>query len=104
MKKSNHSLTLSSAAAKDVVKISLWYDRQIDGLGNRFLKQQKHALDKIQLSPSSFSRIKSKADIRKSSIKGFPYKVFFLLHNSHIEVLAIIHFSRSNRYINRRLK
>ena len=104
MKKSNYSLTLSSAAAKDVVKISLWYDRQVDGLGNRFLQRQKSTLVKIQLSPASFSQIKSKLEIRKSSIKGFPYKVYFLLHNNHIEILAIIHFSRSNRYINRRLK
>jgi hypothetical protein len=104
MKKSNYSLTISSAAANDILQISLWYDRQVDGLGNRFLQRQKYTLDKIQLSPTSFSRTKSKLEIRKSSIKGFPFKVYFLFHNNHIEVLAIIHFSRSNRYINRRLK
>jgi hypothetical protein len=104
MNKNNYSLTLSSAAAKDVVKISLWYDKQLDGLGSRFLQRQKKSFDKILSSPTSFSKIKSKLNIRKSGIKGFPYKVYFLLHNNHIEILAIIHFSRSNRYINRRLR
>lgn len=104
MKKSNYSLTLSSAAAKDVINISLWYDRQINGLGNRFLQKLKYTLDKIQLSPTSFSGIKSKVEIRKGSIRGFPYKVYFLLFTNNIEILAIIHFSRSNRFIKRRLK
>lgn len=104
MRKSNYSLSLSPAAAKDVVKIATWYDKKIDGLGASFLQRQKQSLDKIQLTPTSFSKIKSTFNIRKSSIKGFPYKVYFLIHKDHIEILAVIHFSRSNRYINRRLK
>jgi plasmid stabilization system protein ParE len=104
MGKSNFSFGISQAALDDTNEISLWYDVKMQGLGYRFLSKLKDAFDKIQSSPEAFGQYKGKNDIRKYSVTGFPYKIYYLFRKNHIEILAIVHMSRSNQFIKRKLR
>ncbi|MEO7528379.1 MAG: hypothetical protein ABIT35_09085 [Chitinophagaceae bacterium] len=104
MGKNKFSFAISSGAYDDANNIALWYNDKIDGLGYRFLSKLKKSFDKIHFSPSSFSQLGFKSNIRKYTVAGFPYKIYFLFREEHIEILAIVHMSRSNKFIKRKLK
>lgn len=104
MGKNKFSLTISSGAADDTNKAANWYNKKIDGLGYRFLTKLKISLDKIHSAPSSFARYKKESNLRKYAITGFPYKIYYLFQDEHIEILAIVHMSRSNNFIRKKLK
>jgi ParE toxin of type II toxin-antitoxin system, parDE len=104
MGKNKFSFAISSGAAGDTNKAAKWYDKKVDGLGYRFLTKLKVSLDKIHSAPSSFARYKKESDIRKYSVAGFPYKIYYIFRDEHIEILAIVHMSRSNNFIRRKLK
>jgi plasmid stabilization system protein ParE len=104
MKKNKFSIGISPGAADDTNKTAAWYDNKVIGLGDRFLSKLKDSLDKILSNPSSFPRYKKESDIRKYAVMGFPYKIYYLFREGHIEVLAIVHMSRSNSFIRRKLK
>ena len=104
MRKNKFSLAISAGATDDIIKAAKWYNKKIEGLGYRFLTKLKISLDKIHLSPSSFTRYKKESSIRKYAVAGFPYKIYYLFRNEHVEILAIVHMSRSNSFIRRKLK
>lgn len=104
MGKNKFSFAISPGAADDTNKTAKWYDKKVDGLGYRFLSKLKASFDRIHSSPSSFARYKKESDIRKYAVGGFPYKIYYLFRNEHVEILAIVHMSRSNNFIRRKLK
>ena len=104
MRKNKVSFAISPGAADDISNIAVWYHQKVEGLGNRFLLRLKASFKKVQLSPEAYARINPKSNIRRCVVPGFPYKTYFLFLDGHVEVLAVIHMSRSNRYIKRKLK
>jgi hypothetical protein len=79
-----------------------WYNKQIDGLGNRFYHHFLNTLDNIQAKPLTFSFVKE--PIRRCTMKSFPYKIYFTVEGSTIFILGLAHSKKSNAYIKRRLK
>ncbi len=54
-------------------------------------------------NPFAFSKVRFK-DFRRILLKKFPYKMIYRIENDKIHVFAVMHQSRSNRYIRKRLK
>lgn len=98
-----HLLFVSKEAWDDLNEISEWYEKQQAGLGERFILEFDLYLQKLSNNPSACSFIFKNRPLRKLSLKKFPYKICFILKNGTIEILAVIHFKRSARYIRRRL-
>ena len=95
---------LAAEAIQDASEISLWYEKQLAGLGDRFLNELNLTLDRIEQNPFAFGKIDSRSDIRKCYIKQFQYKVYFNPSEEPVLILAIIHTARSKRYIRKRLR
>jgi plasmid stabilization system protein ParE len=104
MRKNNFSFAVSTGAFNDANEIALWYNEKMEGLGFRFLTKLKTSFDKIHSFPENFSRYQKSSDIRKYVVSGFPYRIYYLFRKDHIEVLAIVHTSRSNQFIKRKLQ
>ena len=104
MRKNNFSFGISESAFEDANEIALWYNRIVNGLGARFMLKLEVAFEKTLISPEAFSRYHKKSDIRKLTMSGFPYKIYYLFKKEHIEILAIIHMSRSKQFIKRKLR
>ena len=98
-----YKLQLASETIQDAGEISLWYEKQLAGLGDRFLNELNLTLDRIVQNPFAFGKIDTRSDIRECYIKRFQYKVYFN-PSEELLILAIIHTARSKRYIRKRLR
>ena len=95
---------LAASALSEIRSANLWYEEKSVGLGEKFQKELFSAIEKICFNPDSFGRINKRNKIRRCVMDNFPYKIYYDSKSDPIEILAIIHTSRSNAYIKRRLK
>ena len=81
-----------------------WYDKRLAGLSLRFFDEINEYILKIQNNPLSFSARKKGSDVRRCSLKKFPFNIFYLVEKNKITLLAVLHKSQSTRFIKKRLK
>ena len=87
-----HELQLTDEAVEDVQEIFDWYEKQLKGLGERFMQSLDQGFQKIEIAPFSFAHT-GFFDFRRHVLKTFPYKVFYLLQKESIVIVAIVHKS-----------
>ena len=97
-------LVISSGASLDTFEIAIWYEKQAPFLGNRFLDDLQQIYDKILSFPEAFGLFNKYSGIRKSRLKDFPYNIYYIIEKTEIRVIAVIHASRSSRFVKRRLR
>ena len=96
---------VSKDALADIKDISLRYETGGGFLGERFLNELYNiSLEKICSNPFAFRRFRRNSNIRRFVMKRFPYKIFYDSSTLPIKIIAVIHTSRSSRYLKRRLK
>lgn len=88
-----YTIRYGEDAIDDLKEIRTWYDE---------ISLSATEKDNIT-NPFAFSKT-GYTDFRRAIIKRFPYKIIFRVTKNIIDVFGVIHFSRSNRYIKRRLK
>lgn len=98
------SLNLSSFALEDIDLITAWYEQQSIELGLRFITEIEFSLNKITNHPQAYGAYKNHISVRRYTMKLFPYVIYYHYLSFHIHIIAVIHTSRSSRYIKRRLK
>ena len=79
-----------------------WYNKQVEGLGNRFYHHFFATLANIQANPLSYSYLKD--PVRRCRMKNFPYKIYYIIESNTIVILGVAHSKRSGAYIKRRLR
>ena len=80
-----------------------WYEKQLPGLGQRFLNELEKCIDQITQYPKRYLLIE--LPVRRILLKTFPYKLFYLIKDeSEVVVIALIHTKRSNRFVRQRIK
>ncbi len=90
-------------ALLDIDEAIDWYDKELKGLGFRFLLKIDEAFLRISTNPHSFMVIHD--PVRRVLLKSFPYKVLYFIKDSKtVVVIAVIHLRRSKRYTKRRSK
>ena len=99
-----HFLIFTDEARFDLIEISEWYGNETPGLDIKFRKAVEGAIEKILSNPSSFALVNKRGKYRRCLTDTFPYKIYYRVSEEEITVVAIIHTSRSNTYIKRRLK
>ena len=70
------------------------------GWGSSFWLLSKDVFDRIQATPELYAG--EYKGIRRTVTKRFPYVVYYRLLVESVEVLAVLHGSRSSRYWRRR--
>ncbi|MYN29668.1 type II toxin-antitoxin system RelE/ParE family toxin [Duganella levis] len=86
-------ITFEPAAADDVINAVKWYEGQRSGLGARFYAEVNRVAALAAASPSRYPIIQ--ADIRRISLRGFPYSVYFRAEAARLVVLAVFHTRRN---------
>lgn len=74
-----------------------WYEQKLTGLGEDFLVCLDTCITFIILNPNIYQ--KKYKTIRMAIVDKFPYGVYYIVDNSTIIVLAILHFSRNPKII-----
>lgn len=92
-------LCVSANASVDANDAALWYESKSKGLGVQFLDDLEESYSHILLQPAAYPRHKKGSKARKKLFQIFPYKIYYLIDVSEIKVLAVIHNSRSQKFI-----
>lgn len=81
---------------------AIYYEDQVEGLGERFVTRIEAAAARIltnPLLPPCFDR-----KCRKIRTEKFPYLVIYRVKEDHVQILAIAHTSRRPGYWKERAK
>ncbi len=76
----------------DIQAATLWYEDQQDGRGRLFYEAVSTTLDSVADMPLAFPRVHG--DTRRARVRGYPYAVYFKVHDEASHVVAIVHNSR----------
>jgi len=79
-------------AQLDFAEAARWYEGQSSGLGHRFAARVEDALSQVLEAPQRPASILE--NIRRVRTREFPYFVYYLLEESRVVVLAILHARR----------
>jgi len=95
------SLLVRPEAEQDLSVAFHWYEGQRTGLGHDFLLQIDAGFRFLERTPLAFPEIYR--GIRRHLIKRFPYKIFYIVEESTVVILAVVYGGRDPHWIRRRL-
>lgn len=96
-------LDVRPIALIDIDEAIGWYEKELKGLGERFLQKLNEAFEKLKQNPQHYRIIYQ--PVRRMLLKSFPYKILFLIKDEKtLVIIGIVHLKRSNRFIKKRLK
>ena len=87
------TVRLRPEAEADVSDAARWYESQRSGLGSVFLDEVLRTLSSISEYPDLYPRISG--DVRRALIRRFPFGVFYVVDESEVVVLAVMHGRRA---------
>ncbi len=83
---------LQSAEA-EIAEAMDYYNGQYQGLGYEFAFEIKESINRIITFPSAWTKFE--ADIRKCSIKRFPYAILYEHREDLIIIFAVMHLKQN---------
>ena len=90
------SIRFLREAEKEVDEAFLWYEQQVVGLGYAFLSALDEGVELIRRFPLGFEV--ARGDLRKCSLKRFPFQIVYGLEKDVIVVVAVAHMHRKPMY------
>jgi plasmid stabilization system protein ParE len=94
------TLVVRPEAEADLSEAYKWYERQRPGLGDDFLLRIEAALASIQHDPLTYACLYR--DVRRKLIRRFPFGLFYIVTDSRIVILAVMHVKRHPKRWRRR--
>ncbi len=90
-----YDLLISSVAFIETDNAYTYYENQLPGLGDRFLKSLDKAYDKLSQTPQHYGYINSKKDLRDIRIKDFLFVIIFQIIYDKVLVLRVFNTNRN---------
>ena len=94
-------LQLLSCAEDDISTSVLWYEKQMNGLGSRFILSIDATIQSIQRNPLLYPKVYK--NFRRALTQRFPYGVYYFIERDTIVVVAIFHEKRKPRHWKKRV-
>lgn len=88
-------LFVRRAARADLAEAFRWYESRSAGLGHEFLRVVRVAFAAIERSPEQCPIAID--DIRKATLRRFPYVIYYVVLDRGISVIAVMHGRRHPR-------
>jgi len=95
-------LILKKSASADIQSTYRWYKARTPQLGIRFLEEVQQGLEEIQSHPEQYRIFRGAG--RRRNLRAFPYFLFYVVKEEHIEVAACVHEARDPSLLDRRLE
>ena len=89
------TVRLRDEAVRDLADAASWYELQRTGLGHEFLDDAQEVFDRVGEEPLAFPIVHRNA--RRAVMSRFPFCIYFIINQSDIAVLAVIHGTRHPR-------
>jgi plasmid stabilization system protein ParE len=94
-------LIVRPEAEADLAEASDWYRDHDIAVRDAFVARVEAAFDRIALKPNHFPRAGKL--LRRASVRGFPYSVYFSAVGGQISVIAVLHHRRDASVLDTRL-
>jgi len=94
-------LTYHPEAEAEIVQAAAYYEKQVQGLGARFLSDLETAIARIVDAPQLWPLVE--ADVRRCSLRRFPYAVYYRILATGVRVLVVKHHRRHPDYWKKRI-
>lgn len=91
----NYEVLLRPEAEADIGESYRWYEGQVDGLGEEFLRAVDACISLIQRNPSAYAPIHQ--DVRRALVRKFPFGVFYFVEADRVIVIGCFHVRRNPR-------
>ncbi|MEB2343424.1 MAG: type II toxin-antitoxin system RelE/ParE family toxin [Deltaproteobacteria bacterium] len=88
-------LTVRSRAEADLDEAFGWYEAQVPGLGEAFLRSVTACFVRIARHAEAYPQVQGQ--VRRAALRRFPYGVFYVVREDRIDVLAVYHGRRRPR-------
>ena len=85
-----------SAADDEMVESALYYERQLEGLGDRFLDEIERTTNEMAEYPELGHHLGS--GVRRRILRGFPYGILYRSEPDEIVITAVMHLRRRPGY------
>lgn len=95
------NLIVRLEAEQDLSAAFQWYEGRRTGLGHDFLLQVDAGFRFLERTPFIFPEIYR--GIRRHLIKRFPYKIYYLVEETTVIILAVVYGGRDPQWIRKRL-
>ena len=102
-KKKQYEIIVSPEAENELTISKEFYESKQESLGKDFVKEVDKTFDRIAENPEQFPKVKQKR-VRKASVNRFPFGIYFAVKDTIIYILAVFHYSRNQKKLNKRLK
>ncbi|MFP4491659.1 MAG: type II toxin-antitoxin system RelE/ParE family toxin [Spirochaetaceae bacterium] len=89
-------VVFSYYAQKEFEDAFAYYELQSPGLGERFQKELRNAISRINAFPHGWP-IES-SEIRKCLLVRFPFKLLYSIEEDHLFIIAVAHLHREPNY------
>jgi plasmid stabilization system protein ParE len=93
-------LLIRTEAHADVEEAARWYEDQRRGLGEVFYRQVSDLIGQVAESPLRFPLVAP--TVRRGLVQRFPYALYFVVDESAIVILAVLHQRRDPQVWERR--
>jgi toxin ParE1/3/4 len=87
------SLRFTGRATREVGRIYSFYEVKSPQLAQSFFKNLQIQFDRIKKNPEIYQE--RKPGIRAAVLSPYPYLVFYSIEESSVDILAVVHQSRS---------
>lgn len=90
-----YSYLLHPEADKEYTEAFIWYQKQQEGLGEKFIEAVRQKLEAIAVSPETFGS-KGNKNYREAKVEIFPYVIVYKIYKlkNLVFVSSIHHTSR----------
>src|SRR6266581_258021 len=95
------SLRFHTEALAEIRDTALWYEQERSGLGEEYLAALRTQLEELARDRSLGSRLPGSSrssPVRRILLPRFPYAVLFIVRESEIRVIAVMHGKRKPGY------
>jgi plasmid stabilization system protein ParE len=82
--------------AEDIKGAYLWYEKQLQGLGDRFLLELEDGYSAIINFPNSWAN--SQYGFKRYILNKFPFSIIYKIINNQIMIISVMHNSRKPNY------
>lgn len=101
MKEKPYSIEISEEAENDFDNSYAYYNDESPNVANKFFQFINDSLENIIKSPLSFQKIHK--DLRKFTVKKFPFVIYYQVVGYTIKIIAIFHTSRNPKIWSERI-
>ena len=91
-----YTLSIRKEAEADIVEAYKYYEKCRAGLGVDLMLSIDESITRIQRNPKKFKTILR--EVRRAFVKRFPYGIYYILSESEIIVLAVVHARRNPKH------